>query len=156
MPGPLLIVVSEPDPVAASVASRWGTPESTGEAVEGAPIRRLSEGVFLLKRETHHIHDERLDSRLPPHLVREGVTLVFPSIHRSEQNVPCLTVHPLGNLGSSAEVGGRPNAVVPTDPGRMTGALRELAIRGAEEQLAATFEATHHGPELGVPAFFVE
>jgi D-aminoacyl-tRNA deacylase len=151
-----LVLISEEDPVASRVAERWGTPESTGLTVDGAPIRRLSEDALLLRRPGRHIHDERVDLRLPTELRTLGLTLVWPSIHRSEQNIECLTVHPLGNPGPTAEVGGRPRTLVPTDPRRMTACLRALAERGRESSLAATFEATHHGPEVALPAFFVE
>ena len=153
---PTVVVASSVDPVASRVADRWGTPPATGGSVEGTPIRQLAPSVFLLKRPGPHIHDERLDRRLPPTLREQRPTLVFPSIHRSEQGLPCLTVHPLGNLGPSAEVGGQPRTVVPTDPARMVATLRSLSEDGAAHGLAATFEATHHGPELGLPAYFVE
>jgi D-tyrosyl-tRNA(Tyr) deacylase len=154
--GPYLIVVSEEDPVAREVATAWGTPPATGEHVDGAAIRTLSETALLLRRPGFHIHDERLDARLPPRLRELGPTLVFPSIHRSERNVSCLTVHPIGNVGDSAVVGGRPRVLVPTDPPLMTAALRALAQRGEGAGLSATFEATHHGPALELPAMFVE
>jgi D-aminoacyl-tRNA deacylase len=38
----------------------------------------------------------------------------------------------------------------------MTAVLRRLSELGAGVGLAATFEATHHGPEVDLPAFFVE
>lgn len=155
-PASILIVASGVDPVARSLAERWGTPPATGLSVDGVPIRRFPGGPFLLRRPGIHIHDERLDLRLPAELSSHGVTLVFPSIHRSSQNVRSLTVHPLGNTGPSAEVGGRPRTVVPTNPSLMTGVLRRLAEEGGRIGSTATFEATHHGPELGVPAFFVE
>ena len=151
-----LVLASEEDPVAARVRARWGTPEATGWVVDGTPIRRLGTEGLLLRRPVLHIHDERVDLRLP-HELREGrVTLVFPSIHRSEQNVECLTVHPLGNTGPAAEVGGRPRTLAPTDPRRMVAVLRRLDEAARAVGLSATFEATHHGPELALPAFFVE
>lgn len=151
-----LVLVSEEDPVAARVAERWGTPEATSWFVDGAPIRKLAPEALLLRRSGLHIHDERVDLRLPADLRARRPTLVFPSIHRSEQNVPCLTAHPLGNPGPSAELGGRPRTLVPADPPRMAAALRLLEERARGAQIAATFEATHHGPEVGLPAFFVE
>ncbi|MCI4373682.1 MAG: D-aminoacyl-tRNA deacylase [Thermoplasmata archaeon] len=138
------------------MAESWGTPPATGDHVEGAAIRILSDRALLLRRPEFHIHDERLDARLPASIHSLRPTLVFPSIHRSESNVPCLTVHPLGNTGDTAEVGGRPRVLTPTDPRRMASALRSLAERGAAIGLSATFEATHHGPELQLPAMFVE
>jgi D-tyrosyl-tRNA(Tyr) deacylase len=151
-----LVVVSNEDPVARAVGARWGTPPSIGEHVDGAPIRDLSPDALLLHRPGLHIHDELLDTRLPSSVRALRPTLVFPSIHRSESNVACLTVHPLGNPGDSAEVGGRPQTLDPTDPPRMASALRALSEAGKGAGLTATFEATHHGPELGVPGFFVE
>ncbi len=152
----IVIVVSEADPVASMVAERWGTPVATGDHVDGAAIRLLAPEVLLLRRSVLHIHDEHLDRRLPASVRGRDPTLVFPSIHRSEQNVTCLTVHPLGNPGPRAERGGRPRTFVPTDARRMASALRVLAERAGGSGLAPTFEATHHGPELGLPAFFVE
>jgi D-aminoacyl-tRNA deacylase len=151
-----LVVVSEPDPVAPRVAERWGTPASEGEFVDGAPLRRLSPGVLVVKRPALHIHDERLDARLPKSLQERGITMVFPSVHRSEQNVACLTVHPLGNPGAESEVGGRPESWVPSDPPLMVAALRALAESAPSIGLAASYEATHHGPYLELPAFFAE
>ncbi len=152
----IVVVVSESDPVAVRVADRWGTPPATGDHLDGAATRRLAPEVLLVRRAVRHIHDEHLDRRLPSTIRERQPTLVFPSIHRSEQNVACLTVHPLGNPGSRAEFGGRPGSWVPTDARRMAAALRALAERASSTGLAPTFEATHHGPELGLPAFFVE
>jgi D-aminoacyl-tRNA deacylase len=151
-----LVLISAEDPVAPRVAERWGTPEAVGGVVDGAPIRRLANGMLMLRRPGQHIHDERVDLRLPADLRERRPTLVFPSIHRSEKNVECLTVHPLGNPGSTAEVGGRPRTLVATDPRGMASTLRLLEERAAPLNLEVTYEATHHGPELGLPAFFVE
>jgi len=156
MGGSVLVVLSEPDPVASLVGERWGTLPATGSIVDGTPVRRLAEGIFTLRRPGLHIHDEHLDLAVPPEVRLDGLTIVFPSIHKSERNVPCLTVHPIGNPGPLAEVGGRPRTFVPTDPARMVATLRALHERASAEGLTATFEATHHGPELRTPAFFVE
>jgi D-aminoacyl-tRNA deacylase len=151
-----LVVAANEDPVARAVARLWGTPPSTGDFVDGAAIRELSSEAYLLHRPGLHILDEHLDRRLPAPIRALHPTLIFPSIHRSESNVACLTVHPLGNPGDAAEVGGRPRTLVPTDPRRMASALRALTEAGKRVGLPATFEATHHGPELNLPAFFVE
>jgi len=156
MAGPYLIVLSAADPVATAVEARWGTLASTGQSVDGAPIRRLPTGALVLRRPGLHVTDERLDRRLPGELAASRPTLVFPSIHRSEQGVECLTVHPLGNPGPTAEVGGRPRTLNPTDPALMTATFRALSERSVDVGVPATFEATHHGPELGLPSFFVE
>jgi len=151
-----VLIVSDPDPVAHRVAERWGTPPSTGLFVEGAAVRALSASAYFLRRPGVHIHDEGLDLKLPAALRDPALPLVFPSIHRSEQNQPCLTVHPLGNPGSSAEVGGSPRTLVPTDPGLMAAALRALDERSSAAGVPASYESTHHGPALRVPGLFVE
>lgn len=153
---PILLVISEVDPVATSVAARWGTLPTTEWNVDDVPVRELAPDRYVLRRPGRHIHDERLDLRLPEGLRRRQPTLVFPSIHRSSQNIRALTVHPLGNPGPSAEVGGRPRTLVPTDPPLMGALLRELHERASGAGTVVTYESTHHGPELGLPALFAE
>jgi D-tyrosyl-tRNA(Tyr) deacylase len=153
---PLLIVVSEPDPVAPRVAERWGTPPATGEHVDGAALRRLPSGALVLRRPGAHLAEDALETRLPAGLRDQRPTVVFPSVHRSEQQVECLTVHALGNPGARAELGGRPRHWTPTDPARMVAALRALAEGAARCGLRTTYEATHHGPYVELPAFFAE
>ena len=151
-----LLVVSEADPVAPRVAERWGSPPSSGTHVDGAPIRALGPGVWYLRRPGLHIHDDHLDRKLPRSFVEPGLRLVFPSVHRSESGTPCFTVHPLGNLGPTSDVGGEPGRLVLTAPRLMSSALRLLAEGGERIGLDATYEATHHGPSLELPAFFAE
>lgn len=150
-----VLVLSDTDPVARAVAAHLGTPEATDVRVDGTPVRRLRPGVGLLHRPGPHIHDDAL--RVPPSEPgRAPPTLVFPSVHRSQSATPALTVHPLGNPGPTAPVGGQPRRLVPTDPGRMTDALRRVAEVGRRLGWPTSFEATHHGPALLQPAFFVE
>lgn len=153
---PRLVVLSEPDPVARRVVERWEGAPATGLHLDGAVVRRLREGVLLVRRPGPHLQDDRLDLRLPAALRERRPTLVFPSIHRSERGDRCLTVHPLGNPGPRAELGGRPRVLSPTDPGGMTAVLRAAGEAGRALGVPATFEATHHGPEVGLPAFFAE
>lgn len=156
MTAEILVLAYTDDPVASAVVSEWGELPAVGDHVDGAPIRRLGENALFLRRPAVHIHDEAVDLRLPTALRERGPTLVFPSIHRSEKNVRCLTVHALGNPGAGAEFGGRPRTLSPADPRRMVSALR-LLDEGAETfGMRATYEATHHGPAVGLPAFFVE
>jgi D-tyrosyl-tRNA(Tyr) deacylase len=149
-----LVVVSEDDLTAKLIAEGWGTPPSCGDFVAGSPLRQLAPEVELLRRPGLHIHDNELGRLLPSRL--RSVPIVFPSRHRSESGIGCLTVHPLGNLGSVAEVGGEPGRLVPTAPRLMSDALRQAVEPAEAVGVAATYEATHHGPMLHQPAFFVE
>ena len=81
--------------------------------------------------------------------------VVYLSKHRSESGRPSLTVHPLGNP-RAADLGGRPGSLVPAAPRWMTGALRTLRREAATLEYDVTFEATHHGPYLETPSFFIE
>jgi len=155
-PPTFLVVLSDPDVVARGVGDRWGTPSSTGEHLDGAAVRELEPRLLVVRRAGPHIHDERLDLRLPTSLAERRPTLLFPSVHRSESQQHCFTVHPLGNPGLRADLGGRPRTLVPTDPRAMTGLLRVLDESARSLGTTATFEATHHGPELAAPALFAE
>lgn len=152
----VVVIVSESDPVARAVAEEWGPLPPAEGHVDGAGVRMLRDGIVLVRRPGPHIHDEKVDLRLPKPLWEDRPTLIFPSIHKSERNVPCLTVHALGNPGPKAEFGGRPRTFVPADPLRMVSALRLLDEGAAAFGMNATYEATHHGPEVDLPAFFVE
>ena len=158
--GPLtvsvVVVVSGVDPVADAVVKEWGALPVADGHVDGVPLRRLSETTWVLRRPGPHIHDEEVDLRLPREVRDARPTLIFPSIHRSERHVASLTVHPLGNPGLNCEMGGHPRTLVPTDPSRMVTALRLLDERSRPLGLPATYEATHHGPAVELPAFFVE
>ncbi len=117
-------------------------------------MRRLAPRVWMLRRSELHIHDEHLDRKLPEAL--RSCVLLFPSVHRSDSGIRCLTVHPLGNFGVRPGFGGEPVRLVPTRPRLMVSALRRLHELGAPAGLSVVYEATHHGPVLGQPAFFVE
>lgn len=154
MPTRYLLVVAAADEIAERIGAAWGTPPSSGDFVEGSPVRQLSADIELLRRPGLHVEDSSLGQLLPERL--RGTPIVFPSRHRSESGTPCLTVHPLGNLGPQADVGGEPFRLVPPAARLMADALRGLAEPAAALGIPATYEATHHGPLLHQPAFFVE
>lgn len=79
------------------------------------------------------------------------------SRHESDSGKKSLTVHPIGNF-HIAEHGGKPKSLVPAMPHVMTSALRYLKKHAAALCLphAVSFEATHHGPYLEKPTFFIE
>jgi D-tyrosyl-tRNA(Tyr) deacylase len=150
-----IVVLSDQDPVAQGVGARLGVGESLGTFVDGTPLRALGPTAASLRRPRFHIEDDDLDQQLPTEL-RQGSTLIFPSIHKSAAGQRGLTVHPLGNPTGVAEVGGRPRRLVPTSPGLMAAELRRLAEGGDRIGWKANYEATHHGPHLSMPAFFAE
>lgn len=82
----------------------------------------------------------------------------FLSKHRAASGQPSLTVHPIGNHGSEAKFGGRPETCSPAAARDMAALLRRLRHRRDERGLPhdVTFEATHHGPFMTQPSLFVE
>lgn len=82
---------------------------------------------------------------------------VFLSRHSSAKGIPTLSVHTPGNL-SEAKFGGEPRKVSISPAAAMKNSLTEMAKLTAERGLdyEVSYECTHHGPSLDVPAMFVE
>ena len=82
-------------------------------------------------------------------------TAVFLSKHQSSAGIASFTTHPMGNWGSSADLGGRPKSLSVAAPVLM---LRVLGAINAvpSETVKKTYEVTHHGPLLDTPSLFVE
>jgi len=102
-----------------------------------------------------HLDRDHLDRDLESSFNERVDLVIYLSKHRSESGRPSLTVHPIGNPGP-AEFGGQPETLVPSAPRWMTAALRGLRPAGRALGYEVTFEATHHGPYLTSPTFFIE
>jgi len=102
------------------------------------------------------IDQEPINSQGLPFPESAGL-LIFLSRHKSESGRPTLSVHTPGNLGE-AHLGGIPRAVSISPASAMKEAL--LAMRRAQEEMDlrydVSYECTHHGPSLMMPAMFVE
>ena len=120
----------------------------------GRPSWRLRDLVLLTIPEPH-LHRDHLDRDLESGFQEPADLVVYLSKHRSESGRPSLTVHPIGNPGA-AEFGGQPQTLVPSAPRWMTSALRSLRQAGGHLGYEVTFEATHHGPYLTSPTFYIE
>lgn len=79
---------------------------------------------------------------------------LFMSMHSSERGIAAFTVHPEGNWGDDARFGGKPKTLSRASPSNMLSMLK--AVYKKHDQLQVTYEATHHGPLLNAPSFFVE
>src|SRR2546422_10186728 len=124
------------------------------EAFGGAPAWRLRDMVLVTIPELHLFRDH-LDRDLQSRFGDRADLVVYLSKHRSESRRPSLTVHPIGNP-RAAEFGGQPETLVPSAPRWMTAALRGLRLSGRALSYEVTFEATHHGPYLASPTFYIE
>ncbi len=151
-----IIVASEEDPVAKAVATLLGTGEATEHHLGHSRLRHLGGDRYLLRRPGLHIEDANLGEEVPAALLPQVEAMIFPSVHRSDSNRPALTVHPTGNLTPDAEVGGRPSALSAVPARLMTEAFLRWHEEGARLGIETTFEATHHGPLLEIPSFFIE
>lgn len=153
----ILVLVSRPD--AASVNIRDALLELSHwretAAFEGLPVREQGDFV-MVETDELHIHADGIDARLRAAGHAFDAVLVA-SKHRAESGKPALTVHPIGNF-HDAQVGGRPQRLVPAAPRLMARVLRGLQKEagGAGAKHQVTFEATHHGPLLDTPTAFVE
>ncbi len=82
-------------------------------------------------------------------------SVIFLSKHSSIADVKSLTVHAIGNF-RKAELGGYDNKIVESDPERMSSSLRYIKNNYDGNYFEVTFEATHHGPYLEKPSYFIE
>lgn len=120
----------------------------------GRPAWRLRDMVLVTIPELHLFRDH-LDRDLGATFGERVDLVVYLSKHQAESARPSLTVHPIGNPGSAA-FGGQPETLVPSAPRWMTAALRALRSEARPGAYNVTFEATHHGPYLEAPTFFIE
>jgi D-aminoacyl-tRNA deacylase len=102
-----------------------------------------------------HIHAESIDSKIAMLFGLNPDMLIFLSTHRSESGSPAVTLHPVGNFGE-AKLGGRNRLLVSSPAAYMTGRLIGMKEEFRDSRYAASFEATHHGPFVDVPAMFAE
>ena len=109
--------------------------------------------------EERHIYFDEIDRKIESQLDVEIDEVVFISKHSSDAGVDSLTVHPIGNFGE-AKYGGKDGKLVPASPHSMSSAfhiLREKAENyGVDDRFDISFEATHHGPYLETPTYYIE
>ncbi|MCK4614520.1 MAG: hypothetical protein KAU14_06940 [Thermoplasmata archaeon] len=151
---PMLILASEKDPAARNIRDHllelWDH-EEAGE-YHKLPIFRGGE-ITLASLPVSALKLDLPDTSIPLKAGRPGV-VVYLSRHQSASKRRTLTVHPIGNFGT-AEFGGKGRKLVPSAPHIMSTALRFLNEKEAGG-FECTFEATHHGPYLEAPTFFIE
>lgn len=80
--------------------------------------------------------------------------IIFMSRHSSASGISAFTVHPTGNWGKEARLGGVPQTLSTAAPSAMASILRLFA--SSSISMETTYEATHHGPLLRTPSLFAE
>jgi len=121
---------------------------------EGRPAHRRGDTVLVSIAE-HHLYRDHLDRDVAAAYGEPVELVVYLSKHRSESRTASLTVHPIGNP-KGADFGGQPGTLVPAAPHWMTAALRRLRVEARGLPYEVTYEATHHGPFLETPTFYIE
>lgn len=151
-----LLVSSDRDDASITIRRvlRSGWSWSTAGEVEGRTALRSGDRV-LVEIAPLHLDVNDLDDLVTHSLGIRPDTVVFLSKHRSASGTRSLTVHPIGNFGNAA-FGGRAATLVPSAPALMCDALRRLRGKARSLDYEVTFEATHHGPFLRTPSFFIE
>ncbi len=107
------------------------------------------EETDLLELNTIHLNADFLDEYV------KSDAIIFLSRHGSIKNLPALTVHPEGNWGNEAKLGGKPNELSVSAPIQMARVINALN-KNNKSQVPVTYEATHHGPLLKTPSFYAE
>ncbi|MDE1865977.1 MAG: hypothetical protein KGH94_05055 [Candidatus Micrarchaeota archaeon] len=144
------IVYSSAEPISNSLGERVVRLLDAKETGMLGGLRHFrGSGVDILRLERLPIYEEGLDS-----LVKTDL-FVFLSRHRSSKGVASFTVHPLGNWAPSAEAGGKPRMLSMAAPWQMRNMLVQMS-KTNDTGISVTYEATHHGPLLETPSFFVE
>ena len=132
-------------------------PEKTGEKFDNNDVCQYNKipdkiiKLYLTNDEL--IFSENIDKRI------DADFLIFASRHRSKENKPSFTVHPIGNW-NRADFGGKERALCPSSAFLLKNLFIELnkifflLLKG--KNFDVTMEATHHGPYVKKPAVFVE
>jgi len=90
-------------------------------------------------------------------IIHGAELVIFVSRHQSESGIPTLSAHVPGNFGEN-RYGGLPRRISVAPANSLRNALLELSRQMEERKLGfeVSFECTHHGPSLDVPAMFLE
>ncbi len=109
------------------------------------------EDVKLFTINEEPVYHEHVDKMFNPQLV------IYISRHRSKSGSPTLSVHAPGNLTSTI-YGGIPQKTSIAPAYAMKAAMLEMKRQKEKLHLSydISYECTHHGPSLDVPAMFVE
>lgn len=151
-----LIIISKNDTASLNISEnllRLADWNEKGEFL-GNPVYER-ENFMIATINDEHLYHDNVDLEFYETMGVKPEIVIFASRHRSESGLRSLTVHTPGNF-SKAELGGKSEELVPSCPLHFTNALRNLKVSGQELDHKVSFEATHHGPYLETPAFYIE
>jgi D-aminoacyl-tRNA deacylase len=157
-PAMILLVASSKDIAGVNIARHILNQypfTKTNEAFQENPV--YSAEINGKKVRFVTLKEETINAQNLPNHFADLDLVVFISRHSSASGIPTLSVHTPGNFGA-AELGGLPRKVSVSPAAAMRDALRALMHFKEEMKLdyEVSYECTHHGPSLNVPAMFVE
>jgi len=154
----IAIVASEKDVASLNIAKQILTHYSfrkteeifQEKSVYSTEVNGKTVKLLTLKEET--IYAQNITD-----IIEKPELVVFISRHSSLSGTPTLSVHTPGNLGE-AQLGGIPRRVSISPANTMRKALTVMMRLKEEMNLnyEVSYECTHHGPSLDVPAMFAE
>jgi D-aminoacyl-tRNA deacylase len=134
----------------------------TRKILSNYPFKQAGEKVYTAKISGQEVELRMLDEEL---VYAQNIAKLYPtpdfiifiSRHSSLSGTPTLSVHTPGNLGD-ADLGGIPKKVSIAPANAMKVALSTMARLVEEKNLnyKVSYECTHHGPSLDIPAMFAE
>lgn len=148
-----LIIASREDAASSSMARRLL------DTVEFKPFNNEADLLFhddflfgYIQR--RHLYMDRLEGTLGKYS-QKVQEVIFLSRHSSAADIKSITVHPTGNF-HEAKLGGMVGRLSPTAPEDMTSSLIEMVESYNGKTFSVTYEATHHGPALDIPHYYME
>jgi D-aminoacyl-tRNA deacylase len=153
----ILLVSSNKDPASVNIATqilKFYPFKKTEKTFQDNPIYAANinqQHVKLIRLNEESVYAQNINQEFPSKMI------VFISRHSSQSGTPTLTVHAPGNF-ADADLGGMPKTLSVAPATAMSDALKTMDYYKKELSLnyEVSFEVTHHGPSLKVPAMFVE
>ncbi|MBS7636678.1 D-tyrosyl-tRNA(Tyr) deacylase [Candidatus Bathyarchaeota archaeon] len=149
----ILIAASTKDLASVNIAKK---------ILDNYPFKQIKETVYSTEVSGQKVELVMLDEELvyAQNIIASCSSLdlvIFISRHSSLSGTPTLSVHTPGNLGA-ADLGGITRKVSIAPANAMKAALNTMAQLVEEKHLnyKVSYECTHHGPSLDVPAMFAE
>lgn len=154
----ILIAASEKDVASLNIAKQILANYSfrkTTKTFQENPIYLNEVNGKVVKLVT--LRDETVYAQNITDMIENPELIIFISRHSSLSGTPTLSVHTPGNLGE-ARLGGFPRKVSVSPANAMRHVLMAMMRLRNEMNLdyEVSYECTHHGPSLDVPAMFAE
>ena len=148
-----LIIASRNDPASISIAHHLLDSVDFSPYNGSSSILRHGNFAFSYISE-RHLYMDHLDGDLKQ--IAEPIEdIIFLSRHSSAADIKSITVHPTGNF-QEAKLGGTIGRLSPTSPLNMASSLLEMSLNFSGSEFSVTYEATHHGPALDIPHYYLE